>query len=199
MLKVGLTGGIGSGKSTVASIFEILGVPVYYADVRAKELMEQHEEIIHFIKKTFGQDSYTNGKLNKPNLSSQIFADSKKREQLNSFVHPLTIADAENWMNLQSSAYCIKEAALIFESKAEKKLDWVIGVFSPIELRLKRIIKRDLITETEALAKINTQMNEDEKMSKCDFVIHNNEMEMLTHQVMELHQTLMQKAAAFES
>lgn len=194
MLKVGLTGGIGSGKSTVASIFEILGVPVYYADIRAKKLMEQNDDIIHFIKKTFGEDSYKNGKLNKTHLSAQLFADLQKRELLNSFVHPITIADAENWMNSQSSAYCIKEAALIFESKAEKKLDLVIGVFSPLELRLARIIKRDQISEAEALAKINSQMNEDEKMSKCDYVIHNNEEDLLTQQVLKLHKQFLQKA-----
>jgi dephospho-CoA kinase len=89
----------------------------------------------------------------------------------------------------------MKEAALIFESNAEKKLDLVIGVFSPLELRLERIIRRDQISEAEALAKINSQMNEDEKMSKCNFVIHNNEMDMLTHQIMELHQTLLKRAA----
>lgn len=194
MLKIGLTGGIGSGKSTVASIFEILGVPVYYADVRAKKLMEQNDDIIHFIKKTFGEDSYINGNLNKTHLSAQLFVDSKKREQLNSFVHPLTIADAENWMNSQSSIYCIKEAALIFESKAEKNLDLVIGVFSPLELRLERIINRDHISYTEALTKINSQMNEDEKMRKCDFVIHNNEEELLTQQVLELHKQFLLKA-----
>lgn len=194
MLKIGLTGGIGSGKSTVASIFEILGVPVYYADVRAKKLMEQNNDIIHYIKKTFGEDSYINGNLNKTHLSAQLFVDSKKREQLNSFVHPLTIADAENWMNSQSSIYCIKEAALIFESKAEKNLDLVIGVFSPLELRLERIINRDHISYTEALTKINSQMNEDEKMRKCDFVIHNNEEELLTQQVLELHKQFLLKA-----
>jgi dephospho-CoA kinase len=194
MLKIGLTGGIGSGKSTVASIFEILGVPVYYSDVRAKKLMEQNDDIINFIKKTFGEDSYINGNLNKTHLSAQLFSDSKKREQLNSFVHPLTIADAENWMNSQSSAYCIKEAALIFESKAEKNLDLVIGVFSPLELRLERIINRDHITITEALAKINSQMNEDEKMRKCDYVIHNNEEELLTQQVLKLNKQFLQKA-----
>jgi len=194
MLKIGLTGGIGSGKSTVASIFEILGVPVYYADVRAKKLMEQNDDIIHFIKTTFGEDSYINGNLNKTHLSAQLFVDSKKREQLNSFVHPLTIADAENWMNSQSSAYCVKEAALIFESKAEKNLDLVIGVFSPLELRLERIINRDHISYTEALTKINSQMNEDEKMRKCDYVIHNNEEELLTQQVLELHKQFLLKA-----
>lgn len=199
MLKIGLTGGIGSGKSTVASIFEVLGVPLYYADARAKELMEQNKEIIHFIIKTFGESSYTNGKLNRPHLSSQIFADSKKRELLNSFVHPLTIADAEIWMNRQSSAYCIKEAALIFESNAEKKLDLVIGVFAPLELRLERIIRRDQISEAEALSKINSQMNEDEKMSKCNFVIQNNEKDMLTHQIMELHQTLLKSTSTLKS
>jgi dephospho-CoA kinase len=196
MLKVGLTGGIGSGKSTVASIFEILGVPVYYADTRAKELMELNDDIIHFIKKTFGEESYINKKLNKAHLSVQIFADSNKRELLNHFVHPITIADAESWMNKQTSPYSIKEAALIFESNAEKKLDVVVGVFSPIELRLERIMKRDQIFETEALAKINSQMNEDDKMSKCNYLIHNNEKDLLTHQVIELHQTLLQRATS---
>ena len=194
MLKIGLTGGIGSGKSTVASIFETLGVPVYYADIRAKELMEQNEGLVESVKDLFGADAYINGKINKQLISSQIFSDPQKRNALNQIVHPITIADAEHWMHQQHSAYCIKEAALIFESHSEKNLDFVIGVFTPLEKRIERLMQRDGIKKTEAEAKINTQMNEDEKMSKCDFVIHNNEKEMLTEQVLELHHLLIQRA-----
>ena len=194
MLKIGLTGGIGSGKSTVASIFETLGVPVYYADIRAKELMEQNEGLVESVKDLFGADAYINGKINKHLISSQIFSDPQKRNALNHIVHPITIADAEHWMHQKHSAYCIKEAALIFESQSEKNLDFVIGVFTPTEKRIERLMQRDGIKKTEAEAKINTQMNEDEKMSKCDFVIHNNEKEMLTEQVLDLHRTLIQRA-----
>ncbi|MCX6293982.1 MAG: dephospho-CoA kinase, partial [Sphingobacteriales bacterium] len=149
MLKIGLTGGIGSGKSTVAAIFEVLDIPVYYADNVAKQLMQEDEALINTIKLNFGDSCYEAGKLNRAYLSSIVFNDKSKLELLNSIVHPATIAHAENWMSIQTAPYCIKEAALIFESNSNKNLDFVIGVHSPENLRFNRIASRDQISESE--------------------------------------------------
>jgi dephospho-CoA kinase len=193
MLKIGLTGGIGSGKSTVAAIFEVLDIPVYYADSVAKQLMQEDDSLVNSIKLHFGESCYEAGKLNRAYLSSIVFNDKSKLELLNSIVHPTTIAHAENWMSNQTAPYCIKEAALIFESYSNKKLDFVIGVHSPENLRIKRIIARDQISEIEIKARIDAQMNEAEKMAKCDFVINNDEIELLIPQVLSIHQKLLAK------
>ena len=193
MLKIGLTGGIGSGKSTVAAIFEVIDIPVYYADNVAKQLMQEDESLINSIKMNFGESSYDAGKLNRAYLSSIVFNDKNKLALLNSIVHPATIAHAENWMNNQTAPYCIKEAALIFESNSNKNLDYVIGVHSPEKLRINRIASRDQIAESEIKARIDAQMNEAEKMAKCDYVINNDEIELLIPQVLSIHQMLMAK------
>ncbi len=190
MLKIGLTGGIGCGKTTVAKIFEVLGIPVYYADDAAKKLMNENELLKQNIIQHFGVESYVDGKLNRTYLATEVFSDLEKTKLINSIIHPVTIADAELWMEKQKSAYAIKEAALIFEAKAEKHLDIVIGVQSPLPLRLKRVMQRDNITEDAVLARMQKQMNEDEKISRCDFVIINDEKELLIPQVLEIHQKL---------
>ena len=190
MLKIGLTGGIGSGKSTVAAIFEVLDIPVYYADNVAKKLMQEDESLINSIKLNFGDSCYEAGKLNRAYLSSIVFNNKSKLELFNIIVHPATIAHAENWMSIQTAPYCIKEAALIFESNSNKILDYIIGVHSPENLRINRIISRDHISENEIKSRIDAQMNETEKMAKCDFVINNNEIELLIPQVISIHQKL---------
>jgi len=193
MLKIGLTGGIGSGKSTIAKIFEVLDIPVYYADVEANRIMHEDETIIQKIIDAFGEKSYLNHKLNKTFISSIIFKDILKKEILNDIVHPATILDSMNWSAKQRSPYIIKEAALIFESASEKNLDYIIGVCAPLDLRINRIINRDNITEEQAIARMASQMNEDEKMNKCDFVINNNEIELVIPQVITLHEHLLAK------
>lgn len=193
MLKIGLTGGIGSGKSTVAAIFEVLDIPVYYADNVAKQLMQEDELLVKTIKLNFGESCYEAGKLNRVFLSSIVFNDKTKLELLNSIVHPATIAHAERWMSNQIAPYCIKEAALIFESNSNKNLDCVIGVHSTENLRINRIMSRDKISKIEIKARIDAQMNESEKMAKCDFVINNNEIELIIPQVLSIHQKLMAK------
>jgi len=193
MLKIGLTGGIGSGKSTIASIFEVLDIPVYYADNVAKQLMQEDDLLVKSIIQNFGESCYEAGKLNRAYLSSIVFNNKSKLELLNSIVHPVTIAHAENWMKNQTAPYCIKEAALIFESNSNKYLDYVIGVHSPENLRINRIMSRDKISEIEIKSRIDAQMNEAEKMAKCDFVINNNEIELLIPQVLSIHQKLIAK------
>jgi dephospho-CoA kinase len=194
MLRIGLTGGIGSGKSTVAKVFETLGIPVFYADDAAKKLMNENIELKEKIISAFGEDSYSSNALNRPYISNIVFNNPAKLELLNSIVHPATIADAEQWMQRQTSAYAIKEAALIFESGAEKWLDKVIGVYTPQALRIKRVMQRDGIAETAVLARMNKQMDEDKKMSLCNYIIYNDEQELLIPQILKLHEILLEEA-----
>ena len=188
MLKIGLTGGIGSGKSTVAYIFEVLGIPVYYADGAAKKLMTENEELKASIISAFGRDAYTNGNLNREYIAAQVFNNDKKIELLNSLVHPATIKDAAEWIKIQNAPYVIKEAALIFESRSNKELDYVIGVRSPLAIRIQRAMDRDHISADEVKARIDKQMDEELKLQLCDYVIVNNEQEMLIPQVLTLHE-----------
>src|ERR1700741_3732562 len=149
MLRVGLTGGIGSGKTTVARIFETLGIPVYYADDASKRLLNENKELKSLIIQHFGTDSYKNDTLDRKYLASIVFNDKEKLELLNSLTHPATIKDAEEWMIRQVAPYAIKEAALLFESGAAEKLDYVIGVYAPQHIRVKRVMDRDGVTVNE--------------------------------------------------
>lgn len=191
MLKLGLTGGIGSGKTTVAKVFEVLGIPVYYADDAAKRLMNEDAELKQKIKEIFGDDIYDGDLLNKKQLASIVFNDPEKLNTLNRLIHPATIKDAAVWMEKQTSAYTIKEAALIFESGAQEHLDYVIGVTAPAPLRIHRTMHRDNITREEVIARMDKQMDDTIKMKLCDFVIKNDEQEMLLPQVLALHEKLL--------
>ena len=191
MLKIGITGGIGSGKSTVAHIFETLGIPVYFADEAAKKLMNEDEGLKQQVQQLFGEGAYTSGQLNRAFVAAQVFNNPGKLAMLNSIVHPATIADAEKWMQQQSAPYAIKEAALIFESGAQENLDKVIGVFAPKAIRIKRVMDRNGITREEVLARMNKQINETIKMRLCNYVITNDEQQMLIPQVLNVHKELL--------
>jgi dephospho-CoA kinase len=195
MLKIGLTGGIGSGKSTVAVIFELLGIPVYYADLRAKELMNSNETLKASIQKAFGPSSYTAGKLNRSFLAESVFGHPEKLALLNSLVHPVTIADAQEWMKNQTSTYTLKEAALIFESGSANGLDAVIGVSAPKEIRISRVMQRDHSSYEEVVKRMDGQMDEATKLSLCQYVIYNDEQSLLIPQVISIHEMLKIKAS----
>lgn len=190
MLKIGLTGGIGSGKSTVAAIFEVLGIPVYDADTAAKRLMNEDEALKAAITANFGDASYINDQLDRNYLSATVFSDPGKLALLNDIVHPATIADARRWFRQQTAPYAIKEAALIFESQSHVQLDFVIGVYAPPELRILRAMERDQSTREQVEARMHKQMDEAEKLLRCDFVIHNDEKQLLIPQVIALHDKL---------
>lgn len=190
MLRIGLTGGMGSGKTTVAKIFEVLGIPVYYADEAARRLMNGHSQLRAQIVDAFGPAAYHNDTLDRAYIAAKVFNDPMQLDTLNSIVHPATVLDSEQWMNAQKTTYAIKEAALIFESKYPGQLDYVIGVASPLDLRLSRILLRGSITHDEAMKRIGSQMNEEEKLSRCDFVVQNNESQALIPQVLALHNKL---------
>ena len=197
MIKVGITGGIGSGKSTVAKVFEVLGIPVYYADDAAKSIMNDDEELKQKIKTQFGEEVYKNGQLDRKALADIVFNNPAKLQLLNALVHPATLKDAAQWMErhavsgAQSTPYSIKEAALIFESGAQEQLDYVIGVYAPTPLRIQRTMQRDGVTRDEVISRMNKQIDETIKMRLCDFVIKNDEQELLIPQVIAVHQHLL--------
>jgi dephospho-CoA kinase len=190
VLKIGLTGGIGSGKSTIASIFEVLGIPVYYADTEAKRIMSEDHQLRAEIIRHFGQEAYIDGQLNRPYLSSIVFNNKEKLSLLNSVVHPATIRDSKEWINKQTTPYAIKEAALIFESGTQEFLDYVIGVSAPAPLRIHRAMQRDNLTREEVTQRMSKQIEEVIKMHLCDFVIYNDEVKPVIPQVLELHKKL---------
>ena len=194
MLKIGLTGGIGSGKTTVAKIFEILGTPVYNADDAAKRIMQEDQVLKAELVKAFGEGTFENGILNRAYLAGIVFKNPEQLALLNKLVHPLTIKDADDWMEKQSTPYAIKEAALVFETDVWQKLDIVIGVSAPYDLRLRRAMLRDHSSKETVETRMGKQMNEEEKMKRCDFVIHNDELQLLIPQVIDLHNKLIERA-----
>lgn len=198
MLKIGITGGIGSGKSTVARIFSLLGVPVYYADDAAKTIMQTDDLLIQQVKAHFGEQMYDgNNVLDRAALGKIVFNDKDKLELLNSLVHPATIRHSDEWADRQTSPYVLKEAALLFESGSFQYLDKCIGVSAPQPLRILRVMKRDNISRNDVLARMHKQIDDSIKMKLCDYVIRNDEQEMVIPQVLALHETLLQLAATY--
>lgn len=190
MLKVGLTGGIGAGKSVVAKIFEILEVPIYQADEAAKRLMETNSLLSKKIKDNFSDQSYLGGKLNRKFLADIVFNNKEKLELLNSIVHPFTILDGMEWMQKQKSPYAIKEAALIFESGSQGSFDIIIGVFAPQQIRLNRTLIRDQTTKEKVLGRMENQIADSEKMKLCDEIIINDDQQLIIPQVLSIHEKL---------
>lgn len=191
-LKIGITGGIGSGKSTVAKVFEVLGIPVYYADEAARRVMNEDEEVRQQIIQHFGASSYKNNQLDRAYIASQVFNNKQKLELMNSLVHPATIRDSENWMRRQTTPYAIKEAAIIFESGTQDQYDYIIGVTAPVSLRMLRAMKRDGSTREQVLARMEKQIQDVIKMRLCDFVVYNDEQQAIIPQVTKLHSTLLE-------
>ncbi len=194
MLKIGLTGGIGSGKTTVAKIFQTLGIPVFDADTSAKQIMNNNQTIKEDIIAAFGEEVYSDEGLDRKKLALIVFNDEKKLALLNSIVHPHTIKASEEWAKQQQAKYVIKEAALLFESGSNKELDFVIGVMAPKEMRIERVKARDNVTRKEVELRMNKQNDEEITKSLCDYLIINDEEHLVIPQVLELHQIFMSKA-----
>ena len=187
---IGLTGGIGSGKSVVAKIFATLGIPVFNADDEAKRIMQTSPEIKTKLIEQFGMDIYNESGLDKEKLASIVFDDPFQLQLLNAIVHPVTIQAAKAWAAKQTSPYVIKEAALIFESGAADGLLKVIGVTAPLSLRTHRVMQRDGITKDQVDARMQHQISDTIKMRLCDYVIENNNQEMVIPQVLEIDKAI---------
>lgn len=198
MLKIGLTGGIGSGKSTVAGIFNVLGIPVFDADAAAKSIMENNLELRAAIVQEFGEASFANGTLNRKYLADIVFTDSFRLDTLNALVHPFTIAAAEDWAIQQNSPYVIKEAALFFEAGSAIGFDYMIGVSAPQALRIKRVMDRDGVTRDAVLQRMRKQIDERIKMRLCDFVIINDDRQLLIEQVLPLHERFVHESTLIQ-
>jgi dephospho-CoA kinase len=197
MLRVGLTGGIGSGKTTVAAIFEVLGIPVSFADREARRVMNEDARLREQIIGAFGPEAYSGGMLNRSWMAAQVFTNPEKLTTLNSLVHPATIREGERWMQAQAgiAPYAIREAALIFETRAAGQLDFIIGVYAPTAVRIHRTMQRDHLSREEVQQRMRNQIDEEIKMRLCDAVVMNNEQEALLPQVLALHERLLQQAA----
>ncbi len=192
MFKIGLTGNIGSGKSTVARIFEQLGIPVYDSDSRAKAIMIENMELTAAIKKLLGNDAYyKDGSLNRSYISNLVFGNAKLLEELNCLVHPAIFLDFEIWVLQENAPYVIKEAALLFESGSYLDLDKIIVVVADEQLRLKRSVERDGMPANDVKARMNNQLPQEDKVKRADFLIFNDERDLLVPQVMKIHKLLM--------
>ncbi|TDS16246.1 dephospho-CoA kinase [Sphingobacterium paludis] len=198
-LKVGITGGIGSGKSYVARIFQALGVPFYNADKEAKELMNTSDAIRQALIENFGAAVYDkDDMLDRAYLSSRVFKDKEQLARLNSIVHPLVIEHGNVWADKQTTAYSLKEAALLFESGSYTSLDYTLLVTAPEQVRIARVMARDHATEEQVKDRINKQMPDTEKIALADFVIINNGEQPLLPQVLKLHAFLIEASSTIK-
>ncbi len=191
MILVGLTGGIGSGKSTVINHFIELGVNCYQADKEAKKLMDSDQDLIEKIKNSFGENIYINSKLDRKKLSSIVFRNKQKLDLLNSIVHPLVNKHFINYCKGLKNIYIIKEVAIIFETGTQDKFDKIILVKAPKEERINRIIDRDKCNRQDVIDRINNQIEDDDKIDKCDFIIDNINLEDIPNKVLEIHESIL--------
>jgi len=190
---IGLTGGIGSGKTTVANFFKTLGVPIYIADTEAKAIMNRSKIIKRKLIKLFGEQAYIDDKLNKPFVASQIFSNQDLLQQMNAIVHPKVAKHFANWVKKQSTAYVISEAAILFENGSYKKYDYIITVVAPKEVRLKRVLKRDNSSKEKVEAIMNNQWSDNQKIELSDFVINNTNLETTKLEVGKVHKKILKR------
>lgn len=191
MIKVGITGGIGTGKSMVCNIFSKLGIPVYVADTEAKILMNTNSAIKQQLLALFGKDIYNeNDVLDRKKLSEIIFNDKIALAKVNAIVHPIVRKHFNKWADLQQSAYVIQEAAILFESGQNAYFDKIILVTAPYEIKIERVMKRDNISREKVIERMNNQLTDEEKIPKSDFIINNDNKSMVLPQVLEIHKKL---------
>lgn len=193
MIVVGLTGGIGSGKTTVAKAFKALGVPIYIADVEAKKLMNRSKIIKRKLIELLGEESYVDGKLNRPYIANIIFNDTSYLKKMNAIVHPKVASHFKRWTNKQDAPYVIKEVAILFENGGHKQCDYVITVTAPKALRIKRVLKRDTTSKEKIEAIMKNQWSDSKKVKLSDFVIVNKTLEKTKAQVLKVHEQILKK------
>ncbi len=191
MIIIGLTGGIGSGKTLVSEVFKKLGIAVYNSDIEAKNIMNTDETVIHKLKMIFGYGIYNpNNKLNRKKLAEYIFNNKDKLNTVNSIVHPAVKKHFNKWLKKQNSPYVIKETAILFETGIYKEVDKIITVSAPINIRINRIKKRDKLSDKEIKNRINNQTDDEFKKKRSDFIIINNEKKLIIPQIIKIHKLL---------
>ncbi len=191
MITVGLTGGIGSGKTTIANYFIELGVPVYFADDQAKRIMNSSKKIKKKLIAEFGKDTYKDEELNRSYLATIVFNDKDKLEIINRIVHPEIAKHFSKWITKQKANYIIQENAILFENDTASKFDYIVTVTAPVETKINRVLKRDATTKDAVLSRMGNQWNDAKKIQLSDFVIHNMNLIETKKQVVKLHQKLL--------
>ena len=174
MITIGLTGGIGSGKTTIAQWFQEKGIPVYNSDFEAKKLMNENEDLIQQLIELFGDETYKNGEYNRSYVASKVFNDKELLNQLNAIVHPAVFKHFDEWMDNQNSSFVVKEAAILFESGSYKDCDYIISVIADEEIRIDRVAKRDQLNEDQIRSRMKNQWTDEQRIEKSDFIIENN-------------------------
>lgn len=191
---LGLTGGIGSGKTTVAGFFKELGIPVFIADLEARKIMEEDTPVKNKIMDLFGPEAYINGLPDRKFIASKVFNDKEQLERLNAVIHPAVGRYFENWREKQDAPYVVYEAAILFEKGGYKKCDFNLLVTAPLEVRIKRIQERDNSSPEEIEARMNNQWSDEKKAELADFIIENLELDKTREAVKRLHETLLKSA-----
>ncbi|NNC62678.1 MAG: dephospho-CoA kinase [Eudoraea sp.] len=190
MKKVGLTGGMGSGKTTVAKMFKELGIPVYNSDLEARRIMNENIEVRKAVKALFGDNAYENDQLNRAFIAKKVFGNSALLEELNKVVHPAVRKDFRDWAARQSAPYVIQEAAILFESGGHEHFDHMILVTAPKKTRIIRIKQRDQLSEKDILERMKHQWSEKRKKALADYVIHNSDLLGTNKKVRKIHEEL---------
>jgi dephospho-CoA kinase len=190
-LKLGVTGGIGAGKTSVCRVFSVLGIPVFSADTEAREVMDIDTGIILRINTIAGKNLYANGKLDRTELARLIFNNNKLLEKVNSLVHPVVFSRFREWEKKQSSPYVIMEAAILLESGASKVVDRVVTVVAPMEERVERVIHRSNLTREQVMERMRNQMSDNERISQSDYTIYNSETDMIIPAVLNIHEDIL--------
>lgn len=193
MKVVGLTGGIGSGKTTIGKYFAAFGIPIYIADDEAKALMNRSKVIKRKLIKLFGKSAYKDDKLNRPYLASKIFSDEQLLAEMNAIVHPKVASHFKRWLKKQKAPYVLKEAAIIFENNLEDQYDYIITVVADEKLRIKRVMNRDEMSLEKIKAIIKNQWSDKEKIERSDFVIVNDDLEKAKQQANKIHKKIINK------
>lgn len=187
MIKIGVTGGIGSGKTMVCKVISAMGYPVYHADIEAKRIVNTNSEVILKVKQLFGSNIYTQNSLDRKKLAGVVFNNADLLQKLNSIVHPAVADDFEKWVeNNSKSPLIFKEAAILFESGAYKTVDKVVAIWAPEDLRISRVSERDGVTKEQVMERMKNQIRQGELLERSDFVIKNSQQELLVPQVVKL-------------
>jgi dephospho-CoA kinase len=189
--KLGITGGIGSGKTSVCRVFEVLGIPVFSADSEAREIMENDNDIIAGINYITGKDLYKNGSLNREELASIIFNDTTILKKVNSLVHPAVFDRFAKWTLIQSTPYVIMEAAILFESGASVVVDKIATVVAPVEQRMKRVVLRNKLSQEQVMERMRNQIDDEERIRQSDFIISNSENDMIIPSILKIHNEIL--------
>jgi dephospho-CoA kinase len=190
-MKLGVTGGIGSGKTSVCRIFNVLGIPVFSADVAARVIMDSDPVVIRKVNAITGKNMYSNGLLDRMELAKLIFNNKKLLQKINNVVHPIVFEQFGSWVRLQEAEYVILEAAIIFESGASKLVDRIATVIAPVGERIERVIQRNKLTREQVMERIRNQMEDEEKIKLSDYVINNSDQEMIIPTILRIHEEIL--------